>query len=248
MKIYDRNIALRSDGMKSRHFTLIELLVIIAITAILASLPAPALSAARERARSVSCTNNLKALGVACNMYANANKGFMPRICNTQGDSKTWKARLTAGKYVPSPGKGKPGVFLCPLAVGIPASEIIENGQHGYAMWKINEYNDSWNFDNGVKCHGKNNAVWYPTKNNDPKTGERFSPAEFTFIFDSYHPTYHRTVYNVRRDAFGAIGLEQIDLLHNNSANALMGDGHVKSMNEDAFKAVGWPDKVFHRN
>lgn len=248
MKSNEQGISLRYTGVKPMGFTLLELVVIIATVVILATLSIPALSAARGRSADSVCIDNLKTLGVAFTQYADDNKGFMPRINDQLGDKKTWKARLTIGSYVPSPGKGKPGVFLCPSAVAIPASEIIENSQHGYAMWKINEYNDSWNFSNGVNCYGKNNAVWYPTKNNDKDNGERFSPGEFTFVFDSYHPLYKRTVYNVRRDAFGNPGAEQIDLLHGKRANILMGDGHVASMDANALKAVGWPDKSLHNN
>ena len=56
-----------------QHFTLIELLVVIAIIAILAAMLLPALSAARERARSANCVNNLKQLGYGFTMYCNAN-------------------------------------------------------------------------------------------------------------------------------------------------------------------------------
>ncbi|MBR7143661.1 MAG: DUF1559 domain-containing protein [Lentisphaeria bacterium] len=55
--------------VKPMGFTLIELLVVIAIIAILAAMLLPALSAARERARSANCTNNLKSLGLAFWMY-----------------------------------------------------------------------------------------------------------------------------------------------------------------------------------
>ena len=64
---------------KHQHFTLIELLVVIAIIAILAAMLLPALSAARERARSANCTSNLKQISIGFNMYMDANDGwFMP--------------------------------------------------------------------------------------------------------------------------------------------------------------------------
>ena len=53
-----------------KSFTLIELLVVIAIIAILAAMLLPALSKAREKAETVNCINNLRNLGIFCQLYA----------------------------------------------------------------------------------------------------------------------------------------------------------------------------------
>jgi len=101
----------------NRAFTLVELLVVIAIIGMLIALLLPAVQAAREAARRMTCTNHLKQMGIAVHNFHTAHQGIPPSAIDGVGRNSFW-------------------VFIMPFTEQNANHEILSNyGDQRHSGW-----------------------------------------------------------------------------------------------------------------